>query len=125
MSDNVIFSYTRQEALSDGVLVDLSDLAREAGFRWPLAATSRLYHEYLVPMITLVYEGQSTIGRVWDLLNVLKYDTNQAKPNSSIRFTVLFVMSPGTRPVPIDIVATVGPGDSGEPVITCLLPDED
>jgi hypothetical protein len=37
MSDNVIFSYGRQQALSDGVLVDVSDLAREAGFRIPAA----------------------------------------------------------------------------------------
>lgn len=35
----VISAYSRRDALEDGVLVDLSDLAREAGFLWPLAVT--------------------------------------------------------------------------------------
>ena len=36
----VIFSYTRAQAIEDGVLVDLSAWAREEGFRYPLAVTS-------------------------------------------------------------------------------------
>lgn len=35
----VIHAYTRAQAIEDGVLVDLSDLAREAGFRFPVAVT--------------------------------------------------------------------------------------
>jgi hypothetical protein len=32
----LIYSYTRAQAIADGVLVDVSELAREAGFRFPL-----------------------------------------------------------------------------------------
>jgi hypothetical protein len=37
----VIFGYTRAEALADGVLVAVpAALATEAGFRWPIALTA-------------------------------------------------------------------------------------
>lgn len=39
----VVSTYTRAQALEDGVLVDLSSLAREAGFRWPLAVTQAVW----------------------------------------------------------------------------------
>jgi type I site-specific restriction endonuclease len=43
MSDDffgeVIFYYTRAQAIKDGVLVDVSKLASEAGFKYPVAVT--------------------------------------------------------------------------------------
>jgi len=33
----VIHTYTRAQAIEDGVLIDVSEMAREAGFRWPVA----------------------------------------------------------------------------------------
>ncbi|MDE2205458.1 MAG: hypothetical protein KGK12_02325, partial [Armatimonadetes bacterium] len=41
--DNVIYSYTRREALEDGVLIDVSKMAAEAGFRYPVALTAALW----------------------------------------------------------------------------------
>jgi len=37
--NDIIFSYTRAQAIEDGVLVDVSELAREASFRYPVAVT--------------------------------------------------------------------------------------
>jgi hypothetical protein len=37
---NVISSYTRAQAIEDGVLIDASNMAREAGFKWPVALTT-------------------------------------------------------------------------------------
>jgi hypothetical protein len=34
---DLIHAYTRAEAIADGVLVDVSAVAREAGIRWPVA----------------------------------------------------------------------------------------
>lgn len=34
-----IFSYSRKQAIADGVLVDVSEMAREAGFKYPVAVT--------------------------------------------------------------------------------------
>jgi len=123
----VISVDSRSQALADGVLVDTSDLAREAGFVFPVALTETLYHSYIVPALGLVAEGQSITGRLWDVLNVLRYTISKAKSRNTdtILFKVLFLMSAGADPVPIELKAVCGPGDDGEPVLTIMLPDED
>jgi type I site-specific restriction endonuclease len=37
----VISTYTRAQALEDGVLVDAGAMAHEADFKWPVAITAR------------------------------------------------------------------------------------
>ena len=125
MDPNIIFSYTRAQALNDGVLVDVSDLAREAGFKWPVAVTDHLYHSIIVPSLELVAEGQSITGRLWDLLQVLRYTIANSKDDTYLQFSVLFVMSSGASPVPVEIISVAGPGDDGDPVITCMLEGDD
>jgi hypothetical protein len=122
---DLIYSYTRQQALADGVLVDATDLACEAGFVFPVALTETLYHSYIVPALGLVAEGQSIQGRLWDLLFVLRFAIAKAHNADTVLFTVLFLMSSGATPVPIELKAICGPGDDGEPVLTIMLPDED
>jgi hypothetical protein len=46
--DDLIYAYTRAQALADGVLVDVSQMAREAGFKFPTAITADL-HSRLEP----------------------------------------------------------------------------
>lgn len=121
----VIYAYTRAQALADGVLVDASDLAREAGYVFPVALTETLFHSYIVPELDLVAEGQSIQGRLWDLLFVLRFAIAKARKTDTILFKVLFLMAPSSTPVPIELKAICGPGDDGEPVLTIMLPDED
>jgi hypothetical protein len=121
----VIYAYTRAHALADGVLVDATSLANEAGFVFPVALTETLYHSYIVPALNLVAEGQSIQGRLWDLLYVLRFAIAKARNADTVLFTVLFLMSPGATPVPIDLKAICGPGDDGEQVLTIMLPNED
>jgi hypothetical protein len=41
MDENeIIYSYTRKQAIADGVLIDVTELAKEAGFKCPVAFTS-------------------------------------------------------------------------------------
>ncbi len=125
MQANVIYAYTRAQALSDGVLIDVTDLSREAGFKWPTAVSDHLYSEYLVPALALLAEGRSLTGRLWDVLNVLRFAISQSKDESYLRFTVLFAMTPGTAPVPIELVSVAGPADDGSPCLTIMLPEDD
>ena len=37
MNDEIIYAYTRAQAIEDGVLADVSEVAKEAGFRYPVA----------------------------------------------------------------------------------------
>jgi len=122
---DVIYSYTRAQALADGVLVDAGPIAREAGYRWPVALTAGLYNGFIVPSPRLIDEGQSATGRLWDLLMVLRHTIIKASDSSRVAFQVLFLMTPETEPELVDLVAVCGPGDDGSPVLTVMLPNED
>ena len=41
-AENVIHVYTRAQAIADGVLIDATELAREAGFRFPVALSAEV-----------------------------------------------------------------------------------
>lgn len=43
----LIHSYSRRQANEDGVLVDISETAREAGFTLPVALTAAVYEQYV------------------------------------------------------------------------------
>ena len=121
---NVVFRYTRAQAIADGVLVDVSELAKEAGFRIPVAVTATLWEGYITPPPSAEEEGQSTTGRLWDVLNVMRVAIRSLPANSDIvLFSVLFRMTEGTETV--QIKALCGPGDDAEPVITIMLSNED
>jgi len=120
----IIHAYTRAQALEDGVLVDLSQLAREAGFRWPLAVTRAVW-DVLEPSEDLKREGQSWTGRAWDMLFILRVSLRQSRDGREVRLAPLFIRRPGGAPGPVALRAVSGPGDDGEPVITVMLADED
>ena len=125
MTPDLIYSYTRAQALADGVLIDVSDFAREAGFKLPVAVSDTLYHGYLTPPLELAKEGQSLDGRLWDTLSVLRYAIKSASATDRLSFTVLFAQASDATPVSVNLLAVCGPGDSGEPVITIMLPSDD
>ena len=125
MTPDLIFKYSRKDGLDDGVLLDVSELAREAGFKLPVAVSDTLYHGYLTPPPELAKEGLSPTGRLWDTLSVLRYAIKASPTTDRITFTVLFAQVPDAEPEPVDLLAVCGPGDSGEPVITIMLPSDD
>ena len=64
----VISSYTREQAIEDGYLIDITNhkLTKEAGFKVPLAVTRELWHKIEVPKDL---EGMQDLkGRLWDVL---------------------------------------------------------
>lgn len=63
---NVISVYTRVEALADGVLVDVSSIAKEAGFKFPVAITTELNNT--INSIPDEHSYQDREVRLWDVL---------------------------------------------------------
>ena len=59
----VISRYTRQQAIEDGVLVDLTEWSQEAGFTIPVACTAAVWNQYIVPPDGTKELGQSERGR--------------------------------------------------------------
>jgi len=117
----VISRYTREEALEDGVLVDLSELAKEAGFKYPLAATAGVF-EILNDTRS---EGQDFQGRAWDMLNVLLFAIRTSRGGDVIKFSPLFQFPESRQPQPVSMWTQCGPGDDAAPVITVMLKGED
>lgn len=120
---DVIYSYTRSQAIEDGVLVDVSKTAKEAGINFPVALTSALWDLYIVPSEKLEGCGQSISGRLWDLLWMFR--VNALKTNASLLFYSCMFLNENEKLEEIKLKAICGPGDNCEPVITIMLPDED
>ena len=120
----VISAYTRAQAIEDGVLVDLSDLAREAGFKFPLAVTQGVW-AVLNPMKELEAAGQDMTGRAWDMLTILRHAIRGASRTDEVCFAPLFLQEPGQKVVAVEMLAKCGPGDDSEPVITVMMKGED
>lgn len=128
----VIHSYSRREALADGVLVDVSEMADEAGFKFPVAVTQALHAEVLTPDPRAEEFGQSFEGRCWDALHMLMQTIKGRLPSKTYRdgpaqvteYQCYFVMKARQRRL-LTLKAVCGPGDDMEPVITLMLPGED
>ncbi len=119
-NEEVVFSYSRKEAIEDGVLVDLTNLARDAGIKFPVAVTLSVFE--LLNHISV--PGQDFVGRAWDMLMIFRMEAKKS-PGDTINFAPLFLMREGEDPVAISLWAKCGPGDDMEPVITIMQEGED
>ncbi len=126
-SDDVVHTYTRREALDDGVLMDAGSAAREAGFKVPVALTAKVW-------ATCVRWGldektpQDEDGRLWDVVWMASLAARAAArrgDSGRVGFQVLVVLRGGRRPRLTPLTLLLGPGDQGECVATILMPDED
>lgn len=116
---DLIHSYTRARALEDGVLVDLSDWAREVGFRYPVACTAAVWAEInAIPASR--QDCEDVRGRAHDVLTLAALAARRA--GNETLFEVR-LNTPTKRKVQYRLHC--GPGDGAEPVITILQPDED
>ena len=126
----VISTYTRAQAIDDGVLIDVGDMAQEAGFKLPVAMTAAAWADCVDwsedDSERQVHQDQS--GRLWDVLfmasHAIRTHTGQAR---RLPFMLYRVPRDGcTRKSELaQLKVVIGPGDRAEPVITILLPSED
>ena len=126
---DLISSYTRKQAIEDGVLVDLSTEAVKHGFKIPFACTSTVWAEieWDESRDAQGDGGQCTEGRLYDVLRMSILAAMQAKDAGQVQVRVLMVPQDGESTVAITYTYNlhVGPGDEGEPVITLMQLDED
>lgn len=124
---DMVSSYTRAQALEDGVLVDVTRMAKEAGFKVPVAMTNAAWCDCVAwgeedkPGL-----GQSEDGRLWDVLFLAVMATRKAEGNQA-PFSVFRVPREGVAVMPerAELYLWIHPGDEGEPVCTILLEGED
>lgn len=126
----VIYSYSRREAIADGNLVDVSAMAKEAGFKIPVAVTASVWHQYIewTDEDSENQTSQDQEGRFWDVLYMLYVAVKSyAASTNCIFYKLLIVPRDGKTEIPrmIELKSVIGGGDNGEPVITIMLPNED
>ena len=119
----VVFAYTRAQAIEDGVLVDVTDLAKNEGFTVPVAVTCGVLQE-LTDLVRRrspgdfdkypLYRIQASALRA--MLHVLHGQIAcQTQKSDRLHFPC------GDA----KLWAHVGPGDDGEPVLTIMCEGED
>ena len=124
-----IHSYGRGQAIADGVLVDVTATAREAGFTVPVALTSAAWSQ------TVSWEendsaqqtAQDEAGRLWDVLWMAYVAARRASGGCRVPFELYVVPRDGvsTQPKLTTLHMHIGPGDDAEPVVTIMKPNED
>src|SRR5215471_13075661 len=67
---DLIHRYTRAEAVRDGVPIDVSETAREAGVRWPVALTAAAWERCVTVPPGVVCQDEA--GRLWDVVYLLR-----------------------------------------------------
>lgn len=124
-----IHTYTRAQALEDGVLVDVTETAREAGFRIPVAMTAAAWADTVewTEADSKRQTGQDQSGRLRDVVWMAYLAARRGGTESRKAFQLLRVPrgGRGVRPRLTTLHIHIGPDDAGNPVITLLTPNED
>jgi hypothetical protein len=125
MFGEVIHTYTRAQAIDDGVLVDVSETAKEAGFRFPVALTRAVCAKCVEVPPKVVLQDEE--GRLWDVLCMAFFAIKRARQGGEQLLFKLHVRNDNRERTPplVTLKLVCGPGDDAEPVITIMLPDED
>jgi len=125
----VISTYSRSQAIADGILIDVSETAREAGFNYPVAVTVGLWDDCVDWTDTdrTRQALQDESGRLWDVIWMAQMAIQRSNADASqLEYVIYRVPRDGrsTKIQPRRLKLIVGPGDQGEPVITLLLAEE-
>jgi hypothetical protein len=126
----IIHTYTRAQAIEDGVLVDLSQaefgqLFKEAGIRFPVACTRAVYED-CINLTTAARRALNDVtGRTWDLAWMLSTAIRLKGESTDTLLFPLRVVIKRRTPSKVTLKAVCGPDDEGRPCITVMYPHED
>ena len=106
---DIIYSYSRKQALSDGVLIDVSDVARKSDFLLPTVVTSNLLNQ-------IDAENQLPV------LFAVFHDKWKFRPSEDDMMTTQTLSKTGRV---LTVILHIGFGDNeSEKVLTMMLPED-
>ena len=121
----IIYAYTRKQAVADGVQVDVTKTAQEAGIKFPMFLTRAVWDAYVSvpPDVT----AQDEAGRLWDVVWMTRFGILRARPGVDRIPVALYVRNDNDRSRLIKLVAVCSALDIDDPspAITVMLPEED
>jgi hypothetical protein len=120
----VISRYTREQAVEDGVLIDLSALAPDVcgqHYKHPVACTAAVW-----AIVDKAVKNPRWMNDLRGVLHDMLWMSRMMK-RSIDPSTVLFqvIIKGAGRKSTYQFKLNVGPGDNAEPVITIMMPNED
>ena len=121
----VIYAYTRAQAVADGVQVDVTTTAHEAGIKFPVFLTRTVFDSFVA--VPDGVTGQDEAGRLWDIVWMLRFAILRNHGHTERLPFALYVRNDNRAPRLVKLVAMCGPldMDAPEPAITIMMPDED
>jgi hypothetical protein len=121
----VIYAYTRKQAVADGFQVEVSKTAQEAGIRFPVYITRTAFDAYVT--VPPNVSGQDEAGRLWDIVWMLRFAIRKAAQGHNRLPFALYVRNDNRAAKLVKLVAMCGALDidDPQPAITIMLPDED
>jgi hypothetical protein len=121
----VVYSYTRAQAVADGVQVEVSKVAQEAGIRFPVFITRTVFDSYVA--VPPDVSGQDEAGRLWDVVWMLRFAIQRTKRGVERLPFALYVRNDNRAAKLVKLIAVAGPLDIDDPApaITVMMPDED
>ena len=124
----VIYSYTRAQAVADGVQVEVTKTAQEAGISFPVFLTRTVYDTYVaLPPDGQCGTHQDEAGRLWDIVWMLRFAILRSRSHTDRVPVALYVRNDNQRAKLVKLIAQCGPLDMDDPspAITVMMPDED
>ena len=100
---NIVYSYTRAQAIADGVQVEITKTAQEAGIRFPVFITRTAFDAYVTvpPNVT----GQDEAGRLWDVVWMLRFAILKTHPGQARLPFALYVRNDNRAPRLVKLIA--------------------
>ncbi|HCE68192.1 MAG: hypothetical protein A2X82_15535 [Geobacteraceae bacterium GWC2_55_20] len=120
----IIHTYTRAEAIADGVLIDLTtNYPNEAKlFKFPVACTDAVW-QIIDQAATNKQHHQTHAGIIWDILYMSIHGITRRFSDAEHLFTV--IITGASRQQNYTLKAICGPSDDLSPCITILTEFED
>ena len=121
----VIYAYSRSQAVADGVQVDVTKTAQEAGIKFPMFLTRAVFDNYVAvpPDVT----GQDEAGRLWDLVWMARFAILRSHGHTDRLPVALYVRNDNHRAKLVKLIAVCSALDINDPqpALTLMMPDED
>ena len=121
----VIYSYTRAQAVADGVQVEVTKTAQEAGIKFPVFLTRTVFDAYVA--VPEGVTGQDEAGRLWDICWMLRFAIARSHGHTDRLPVALYVRNDNRAARLVKLIASCGALDidDPQPAITVMMPDED
>jgi hypothetical protein len=121
----VIYAYTRKQAVADGVQVEVTKTAQEAGIKFPMFLTRAVFDKYVA--VPEGVTGQDEAGRLWDVVWMTRFAILRSRPGCDRIPVVFYVRNDNRAARLVKLIATCSALDidDPQPAITILMPDED